>query len=253
MTTLFNNSFIKRTVRSCLQLTVLAGAASALLLAAGCATQAPKVEEPKVIFQTEWPAPPDQPRIRYIGDLRSTENLADEKQTSLRDILMGKEKEGATGLAKPYSVHSDSKGHLYVGDTGLRGVVVFNLDTKGVSFLGVTGKGTITKASGITTDPQGNVYVSDILAQRIVKFDKKGNYLNAFGGKEILEAPAGLAYNEVAERLYVVDTKKHEIIVFDEKGELTLLSVAMETCRVTLISQPRSQWMQVGEYTFQTQ
>lgn len=205
----------KRVIKSSL---FLAGAASAALLVSSCATQAPVKEVEQEAQQTVWPAPPEQPRIRYIGELRSLANLAGKEQKSLRDILMGEEKEDRTSLVKPYGVHSDSKGRVYVADTGFAGLIVYNLEKNNVSFWGVTGWGALTKPVGITSDLKGNVYVSDVKQKRIVVFDYNGNYINAYGGKEVVDTPAGLVFNDKTQQLYVVDSHKHQIIVFNQEG-----------------------------------
>jgi len=206
---------LKRIIRPSL---LLAGAASAALLVASCATQAPVKEVKLETQQTVWPAPPEQPRIRYIGELRSLENLADKGQKSLRDILMGEEEEDRISLIKPYGVHSDSKGRVYVADTGFAGLIVYDLEKNNVSFWGVTGWGTLVKPVGVTSDLQGNVYVSDVKAKRIVVFDYNGNYINAYGGKDYLTNPAGLVFNDQTQQLYVVDSHRHQIIVFNQQG-----------------------------------
>jgi len=209
---------VENALRSSQRFTILISVISVLLLVSGCATQAP-VEKVKVEHQTEWPAPPEQARIRYIGDLSKLDG--DEKETSLRDVLMGKDENRVALLSKPYSVYSDSKGRVFVADTGIMGVVVFDLnDHNKASIWGASGTGAITKPGGVTSDEQGNVYVSDTITKRIVVFDTEGNYINAYGGEEILDSPAGLVFNEQTQRLYVVDTKKHKIFVFDQDGNV---------------------------------
>ncbi len=212
-----NSNPFKRVFRSGL---VLAGAASAVLLISGCAGQAPVKEVTQEAQAPVWPAPPEQPRVRYLGSLKSLEDVAGKEQKSLRDILMGKETVDRANLIKPYGVHSDSKGRVYVADTGIAGLVVFDLNRKNVSFWGVSGPGALTKPVGVTSDLQGNVYVSDVSEQRVVVFDYDGNYLRAFGGEDILPSPVGLVYSELTQRLYVVDSRKHQIIVFDRDGNV---------------------------------
>jgi DNA-binding beta-propeller fold protein YncE len=209
---------IETTLRSSPRLTILISVISALLLVSGCATQAP-VEEVKVDHQKLWPAPPEQARIRYIGELNSLEG--DKKKTSIRDVLMGEETNRVASLSKPYAVYSDSKGRVFVADTGIMGVVVFDLNqNKEAAIWGSGGAGAITKPGGVTSDEQGNVYVSDTMSNRVVVFNAEGKYINAYGDKEIFGTPAGLAYNEQTQRLYVVDTKKHKIFVFDKDGNV---------------------------------
>ena len=205
------------TLGFCLRFTVLIGAISIILLVAGCATQAP-VEEVKEVHQTIWPAPPEQARIRYIGDLTV---LNTEKETSIRDILMGEDNKPVSSLSKPYAVHSDSKGRVFVADTGLEGLVVFDLNqSKKASVWGTRGNGALVSPTGVTSDEQGNVYVSDPKNNRIVKFNSDGEFVDAYGGKAILDLPAGLVFNEQTQNLYVVDSKKHQVIVFDKEGNV---------------------------------
>jgi len=192
-----------------------------LLLASGCATQAPVEDTQKAEIEQQmvWPAPPEQARIRYVGELSSLENLAGKEQKSLRDILMGEEdKEERSTLHSPYGVHSDSNGRVFVADTSFAGLIVFDLEKKNVSFWGVAGYGALTKPVGVTSDAKGNVYVSDTIDQRIVVFDTDGNYINAFGGGDILTNPAGMVFNDETQQLYVVDAHKHQINVFNTKG-----------------------------------
>lgn len=167
-----------------------------------------------------WPAPPANPRIRYLGELKSNESIAGEQKQSLRDWFLGSKEEEKLGLSKPYGVHSDSQGRVFVADTGIAGLVVFDLNNRKMVYWGTSGPGTLKKPTGVTTDQAGNVYVSDVIDQRVVKYDSTGQYLAAFGGSEILASPVGLAFNEQSQQLYVVDSKKHQIIVFNTDGKV---------------------------------
>ncbi|MEW8506550.1 MAG: 6-bladed beta-propeller [Candidatus Thiodiazotropha sp.] len=167
-----------------------------------------------------WPAPPAKPRIRYVGTLNSEESLTGEKKRSLRDWFLGTKEETKLVLTKPYGVHSDSKGRVFVADTGIAGLVVFDLNKKEMVFWGTSGPGALKKPTGVTTDQEGNVYVSDVTNHRIVKFDKQGVFLTAFGGSEHLISPVGLVVDEETQQLYVVDSKKHQVIVFNMNGQV---------------------------------
>ncbi len=216
----FTKPSVEVVFRAQLKLFLFFGAISAVLLVSGCATQ-PAVEEVrKVEHQTIWPQPPEPPRIRYLGDLTAID-VPDQK-TTLADVLMGKQEvDLVTSLAKPYTVHSDSRGHVYVADTGLQGLVVFDLNNNNKTTIwGAGGAGALSKPVGVTSDEQGNVYVSDALGKRVVVFNSEGNFIDAYGGESVFELPAGMVFNEQTQRLYVVDTKKHQIIVLDREGNV---------------------------------
>jgi len=219
------NSFLTRpmfetVLKRGLSLAALISTAGIVLLVSGCATQPAPEEVKKVEHQTIWPLPPEPPRIRYIGDLNAID--VPDKKTTFRDVLMGKEEvDMVSSLAKPYTVHSDSKGRVFVADTGIIGLVVFDLNNNSKTTIwGAGGAGVLSKPVGVTSDEQGNVYVSDSLAKRVVVFDSEGNFIDAYGGKDVFELPAGLVFNEQTQRLYVIDTKKHQIIVFDKEGNV---------------------------------
>jgi len=93
-----------------------------LALLAGCAPGARVAEEE---VELVWPLPPETPRIKYLRSVRSDKDVGGADR-SLRDTLLGTEK-GALGLAKPYGVHVDKDGRMFVSDTGWGVVMVFDL------------------------------------------------------------------------------------------------------------------------------
>lgn len=195
------------------------GLMSIIIVISGCASHAPSATTENLTAENfVWPAPPAKPRIRYLGSLKSTESIIGKQKQSLRDWLLGKKEEERLALTKPYGVHSDSKGRVYVADTGISGLVVFDLERKGMTYWGIDGPGALKKPTGVTSDAQGNVYVSDVIDHRVVVYDSEGNYLNALGGSEILISPVGLVFNDKTQQLYVVDSKKHQIVVFNQEG-----------------------------------
>ncbi|MET0008445.1 MAG: 6-bladed beta-propeller [Candidatus Thiodiazotropha sp. 6PLUC9] len=189
-----------------------------ITLVSGCASRVPSSSEQAQAENFVWPAPPAKPRIRYIGSLKSSESLTAESKQSLRDWFLGKKEEKPLELIKPYGVHSDSQGRVYVADTGIAGLVVFDRKKQNLTYWGTTGPGALKKPTGITSDAQGNVYVSDVIDHRVVIYDKNGSFINAYGGKDILTSPVGLAFNDETQQLYVVDSKKHQVTVFNKDG-----------------------------------
>jgi len=190
------------------------------LLVSGCANQGgiENLTAPEV--QTVWPLPPEQPRVRYLGSLKFLEDVTGKPEQSLVTRLLGKKQENHGLLTKPYGVHSDGNGRVYVTDTGFAGLIVFDLNDKSVLYWGDSGPGALSKPIGVTSDADGNVYVSDVVDKRVVVFDKNGKFINAMGGKDLLISPAGLVFNNVNQLLYLVDVKKHQIVVFNRNGEV---------------------------------
>lgn len=186
----------------------------------GCATRSAVSATEDSQAQILWPAPPGQPRIKYVGSLKTEEDVTGQQKSTWRDTLLGKKKVSQGLLNKPYGVHSDSNGRIYVADTGKPGLVVFDLKNQKVSTWGNEGQGSIKKAVGVTSDSDGNVYVSDAFEKRVIKFDREGNFLDVIAGKEVIGSPAGLVYDDMSRQLFLVDVKKHQILVFNDAGEL---------------------------------
>ncbi|MCP4078457.1 MAG: 6-bladed beta-propeller [Gammaproteobacteria bacterium] len=207
------------------RLSAIGGSVLISMLVSSCAIFSESDEEVAVVeakpeLQSVWPAPPQQARIRYLGSLKSRKGGSD-KKLSFSDVLLGKKQvDDVNILTKPYGVHSNSNGKVFVTDTGKSGLVVFDLKQNSLSYWGKSGPGLLKGPLGVTSDAQGNVYVSDNIDKRVVIFDKDGNYQNAYGGKDVLANPTGLVFIDDSQLLYVVDVKKHQIIVFNTEGEV---------------------------------
>ncbi len=186
-------------------------AAVATLLVAGCATRGP-VERPEIV----WPLPPEKPRVRFVESITSSADVEKKRGMGLLARLAGTDT--STGFSKPYGMHVDQDGRLFVADTGWRKVLVFDFAANSFWILGVDGLGTLAHPVGIDTDDQGRIYVTDASQLRVVVYDRDGGYLNAFGGREHLVKPVGVAVDSVRKQVYVVDTKAHQVVVFDTDG-----------------------------------
>jgi hypothetical protein len=76
-------------------------------------------------------------------------------------------------------------------------------------------------ASGLAADSKGNIYVLDAYGDRVLKFDKAGNYLSSFGrkgqGPGEFQAPVQILVDG-QDRVYVKDIVRMSLAVFDENG-----------------------------------
>jgi len=77
----------------------------------------------------------------------------------------------------------------------------------------------------LALDREGNLYVSDLGAFRVQKYDPAGRYLRSFGtlgsGPGQLVRPKGIDLDEQG-RLYVVDAATELVQIFDPQGNLLL-------------------------------
>ncbi|MDH5528060.1 MAG: hypothetical protein OEY97_12220, partial [Nitrospirota bacterium] len=134
---------------------ILSALAAALLVSA-CAT-APKGPPPEVV----WPLPPEKPRIRFVESISSSQDIEGRRSGALMSLITGAE--SITGMSKPYSVHVDREGRIFVPDTGWRKVLVFDPAGKKFWMLGVDGLGMLSHPLGVATDEAGHIYATDSL------------------------------------------------------------------------------------------
>ncbi|MCK4704561.1 MAG: 6-bladed beta-propeller, partial [Gammaproteobacteria bacterium] len=216
-------SLLQSFCNKCVRSLVISGIVASVWVIAGCTTtDSIQSDAANEAVDLAWPLPPEQPRIKFIRAFFSEDQIVPPPATMsrLRDSLLGKARESGRQLKKPYAVHADNKGRVFVADSGWGKVLVFDEPNKSFSVWGTEGKGILAKPLGITSDSQGNIYVTDSVKQRVVVYTPDGKFLRAMGRKGELERPIGIAVDEKRNRVYVVDSVAHHIVVYNMTGEL---------------------------------
>lgn len=185
-------------------------AVPALFALAGCATATPGPPADLV-----WPLPPDAPRIRYVETLSRSDQFKDQTRSWLQEVVLGADAQRSMRMVKPYAVAIDQKGRVYVTDTGLSRVWVFDREKKAVSFIGDSGRGQLATPAGIAIDARGRVFVADARHHQIFGFDDTGKVVLAIGQPDEFYSPSGLAIDRGSGRLYASDAGRHKIRVYD--------------------------------------
>jgi sugar lactone lactonase YvrE len=175
-----------------------------------------------------WPLPPDTPRIKWVHEYygeekpKTADGQAPKKKQSWMDRVAGVpttdsgaiKKELQHIFVKPYGMGVDSHGRLFVADSYVSAVFIFDSESKKVQLLknGVDAKfGTMI---GLTVDEADRVFVVDSLWHRVAVFGKDLKLETYFGEKDMAH-PGGIAIDETNRILYVVDTDKDQIAAFD--------------------------------------
>jgi len=196
----------------------------AITLAIGGCTSAPEMQSMPQSLKDEmvFPAPPDAPRFIYERTLHaSIDVVPDQENDALRRALTGEQKKGE-GLGKPYGV-AVHRGRVFVGDTGRRNVMVFDVPEQKFFSFGEEEPGQLARPLGIEVDKDGNVFVLDGLAKVIFVYDRDGHYQRTIGSPTDINRPAGLGVNADGSRVYAVDIggssyDTHRILVYDGKS-----------------------------------
>lgn len=183
-----------------------------ILLTSGCATTE-QVHQRRYF----WPPLPDTPKIEFLASYWSADDFPRTVRQNFLETVTGLEP--AKGFDKPWGIASNGDGKVYVVDTNMREVLIFDLKNHNVDILGKGAKERPFQApAGVALDATGSIYVSDPKANRVYLFTKSEKMLKTIGDDLTLNWPAGMAVDDVLERFYVVNSKGHNISVFNLDG-----------------------------------
>jgi sugar lactone lactonase YvrE len=191
------------------------------MLAVGCAQSAKPLlvaPEPPVV----WPKPPDPPRVRYVGELKSSADLGAAKPASqvLREVFYGPE--APSPLVKPHAVAISADGNrLAVADTDIACVHVFDLASRAYRLITAWGAPhhRFESPTGVAWDGQ-TLWVTDSRLHAVAIIGPTGT--GRLIGADCLLRPAGLAFCAATGRAYVADSVAHAIVAFDRQGQEVL-------------------------------
>ena len=188
-----------------------------ILLLESCATSSE--QETAELQPLYFPPPPDQPRFVFEHIVQSSRQVesVDSKQ-ALRELLTGESSSGKA-LAKPFDV-AVCHGIIFVSDTVLRSVLVFDIPGERFFEIGKDLPGTLRKPLGLDTDEECNVYVADGTTRSIMVYNQAGEYLKSLGGQDWFDRLTHVAVDAAGQHVYAVDTggvgsNNHHVRVFD--------------------------------------
>jgi streptogramin lyase len=186
--------------------------------AAGCGRKAGELFPPPA-KPLVWPAAPDAPRIRYVGQLATSADLHPGVGfgQGLGEALFGK---GTVySMLTPYAVCTDGADRLFVSDSNAQVVHVFNLRTREYTrWAPNVPEKRFSQPVGLAFDPATRyLYVADSVAGLIYIFDANGKTVGAFGQGYALR-PCGMAMDVRGHRLFVADSEAHQVLIFTPDG-----------------------------------
>ncbi len=131
--------------------------------------------------------------------------------------MWGSKGKGQGQFNLPHDIAIDSKGNIYVVDTGNHRIQKFDSQGRYLTSWGTEGTndGQFKSPVGIAIDKDDYVYIADTWNHRIQKFDSKGNFITKWGSPMMFWAPKDLVVDDDG-FIYVVDTGFHRIHKFDK-------------------------------------
>jgi len=161
-----------------------------------------------------YPGEPDPPRYQY---LKSIYNASDISNSSLKKAFA----EGLFSFQKAFGITA-YKNTLLTTDTKQRGYAVLNFDTGDLQFINQDTSNRHSQMQmplGITVDQQGNRFIADRQAHRVLMFSSSESYIKSFDFVATDSSPTAVAV--VDSKLYVTQLKQSRIDVIDiESGKL---------------------------------
>ena len=177
-----------------------------LSLATGCQSP-PGPIFPPVSPPIVWPPPPDQPRIRYVGELRGEANLGVKPSgwDAFRAVLTGPRP--LVGFSRPAAVAVADE-RVFVADTGLGVVHLLDLADRSYRVMRGAPGDALQVPIDVAAMPDGTVVVADRGRAAIDFFNMDGDWQSTLRRDE-WKAPTSVAWDVRGEQLWVIDAANH--------------------------------------------
>lgn len=167
-----------------------------------------------------WPEAPDTPRVRYLGELKSADDVRDAHDTGRfwRELLTGPQPQPRLITPHAVAVHDD-RNIVAVADTNAHCVHLFDLTSRSYSrFERISSDGGTLDAPVAVCWVGEELWVADANLKAIVVYDPSAETPRVIEGK--LQRPAGLAYCAGEDLVIATDSAAHQVVVFDRAGEI---------------------------------
>jgi DNA-binding beta-propeller fold protein YncE len=170
-----------------------------------------------------WPNPPAVARIKYQAFFASQQisQVQGEKKTkkqSWMDRIAGTQTQADNPhvlfqLVQPYGMAVDSKGQLYVADTKVGAVFIFNTETRAADLIKNKVQAHFVRIVGLAIDDDDRLFVSDPGLDHVLVFNAQHIAQDVI--TDGMKEPGNLAIDTENRLLYVSDVALDQVLVYD--------------------------------------
>lgn len=172
-----------------------------------------------------WPNPPAIARIKYVNWYSSDKVIRNykgqaQKKSGWMDRLAGTQSSDEVygrpfELIQPYGIAVDSKGRLYIADTKVGAIFVFNTQAqaKDVDLVKNGINAHFVRIIGLAMDDSDRLFVSDPGLKHVLVFDKDHKAEDVI--TDGMVEPGNLAIDNQNRLLYVSDIELDQVLVYD--------------------------------------
>jgi DNA-binding beta-propeller fold protein YncE len=185
-----------------------------------------KTSEKAPIGPIFFPPPPTEPRLQYLTSLKTEKDVLskeervtkkESKPSLFASFILGEEAKKKVkkepGLVGPYSVAAHD-GAIYVTDTEINKIVVFDLKHRRFEIFGGSRYGKFARPVNIFIEPDGTKYVTDRVHNKVLAFNPDNEFKITYETGEPVSPFDVVAYGG---RVYVSVPQRNHILVFDKQ------------------------------------
>ncbi|NOX37621.1 MAG: 6-bladed beta-propeller [Calditrichaeota bacterium] len=121
---------------------------------------------------------------------------------------------------RPSSLIKDSMNNLWITDPGDHCIVKINQQVGEITHLRPSAPLRLPSPIGIAQGPDNQIYITDSATGQILILDSGALSFQLFNDTLQLVRPTGIAYSNKNKQIWVVETGKHRIAIFNTHGRL---------------------------------
>lgn len=166
-----------------------------------------------------WPASPAKARIKLVNYFSLPDDLNIEKSfwQQVGEFFLGSE---AQGMVRPMAITVHNEQQIYVADPGAHGVHLFDLKEEKYKLIKLNKNFNMLSPVALTVAGDNDILITDSKQAQVYRYKYGDEYASVVDLEEELLQPTGITVDPLTKEIYIVDTKRHQIVVFDETGGL---------------------------------